>query len=207
MRGVFVFGLVLGGCFAPAPQAGGPCSPQGTCPSPFDCVEGFCQQPGTMQGDGALPEAPLDDAATPDAPFVDATIVDGMLVCPTGFTSNAFGSCHRSFNNNMEWPQAEAMCESFGAHLAVIETQAEAMSLPGPAWVGISDRVTEGTFRSVTGPVIAFTFWASGEPSGGNQSCVHTSGVNDARWRDGPCTFPFGFVCEYDGTPADPTAF
>src|SRR5260221_14794294 len=61
-------GLVLGalaGCFHPSPPQGAACSTGGDCPSPLQCIAGFCSSGGSgidapgsgggdaIQGDGA----------------------------------------------------------------------------------------------------------------------------------------------------------
>lgn len=209
MRGAAFACAVLVGCYAPTPPAGIACSPSGACPLPYRCVAGVCAAPGDVP-DGAIADAATGDAAADGAPLdapADAGTPDGALVCPPSFTLHASGSCHRGFDTDASWLDAEAQCEALGAHLVVVETMAEASSLPAPIWIGVSDRVTEGTYRAVTGATITFTYFDNGEPSGGSQDCIHTSGGNNKRWKDGPCDFPFPFVCEYDGVPADPSAY
>lgn len=187
-------GWLLGGCYAPTPSPGAQCSPQGLCPEPLQCIAGTCQVAGTNSPADAPP--PVDGRA-PDAP----------LVCPADFTQTPFGSCQRAVNFAKPWLDAEQSCELEGAHLIVVDSAAEAASLPSPAWIGISDRVTEGTYRAVTGPVITFRNFGVGQPSGGTISnCIHVADATKT-WADGPCSFPFPYVCEYDGVPADHTAY
>ena len=67
--------------------------------------------------------------------------------------------------------------------------------------------MTEGTYRAVTGPVITFRNFGPGEPSGSTiYNCIHVADARKA-WADGPCDFPFPYVCEYDGRRADATAY
>lgn len=59
MMRAFAFGAVLAaGCYQPAPQAGGPCSDRGTCPTPLACVAGSCVDPSTAPADAAIDACP-----------------------------------------------------------------------------------------------------------------------------------------------------
>ena len=176
---------LLAACYAPSPPGGAPCSPSARCPEPLACIAGVCR----------ADESPADGSPGDGGP-------DAALVCPSNFTRTSFGACHLTSNMARTWPEAEADCEQRGGHLVVPDHAAEATSLPTPAWIGISDRVVEGSFRTVTGLPLAFQYWDAGEPSGGIFHCVHTGGF--ARWQLGPCEFPFPYVCEYDGRPAVP---
>jgi hypothetical protein len=181
---------LLAACFSPEPPAGAPCAAQQRCPASLACIAGVCQPPGPT-GDG-----PAGDGALGP---------DGALVCPAGFTKMASGACHLDVFDPLTWPEAELGCEQRGAHLVVPGDVAEAMELAAPRWIGVTDRIVEGTFRAVTGEIAAFTFWDIGEPSGVLTSCAHTG--FDGRWSAGPCEFPFPYACEYDGRPVARDAF
>ncbi len=173
---------LLAACFSPDPPAGSPCVGDERCPAPQACIGGFCRAPG-----------PTGDAAPP-------------VSCPTGFVRMPSGACHLEVIASAEWPEAELDCEQRGGHLAVPSSATEALELRDPRWIGITDRVSEGAFRAVTGAIVSFTFWGVGEPFGGDPvDCVHTG--FGSRWHEGPCTFPFAYVCEYDGLPAVPGAY
>ena len=142
-------------------------------------------------------------------------VADASGLCPSGYTS-ASGSCYRSVLDTMiTWLEAEADCESdaFGAHLVVIDNDAErelvyAMipaALDDPH-VGASDLVSEGTFVTVTGQAL-FPAWAVGEPDG-DQDCIKLTRVGTSGWlKDSDCAGVEEYVCEYDGTPVDPAAY
>jgi hypothetical protein len=176
---------LLAACFSPEPQPGGPCAAQERCPSPLACIAGICRPPGPP-GDG--PAGP-----------------DGALQCPSPFEKTLSGACHLEVLGPAPWPVAELDCEQRGGHLVVPDSVLEATQLGDPRWIGVSDRIVEGAFRAVTGPIVAFSFWDTGEPSGGPTNCAHTG--SGSLWHDGPCDFPFPYVCEYDGLPAAPSAF
>lgn len=174
--------VLLAACFSPAPPPGAPCEVDERCPSPFACIDGVCREPAGPTTDGGVP-----------------------VQCPAAFVRMPSGSCHLDIFEPTEWPAAELDCEQRGGHLAVPDGPAEAAELRNPRWIGISDRVSESTYRAVTGAIISFANWETGQPSGSFMNCVHTG--SQARWQDGPCEFPFSYVCEYDGLPADPGAY
>ncbi len=191
---------LLAACFSPEPPAGAPCAAEQRCPSPLACIAGTCQMPGTP-GDGPAGDGPAGDGPASDGP----TTPDGApLQCPAAFTRTASGACHLDVASPAPWLDAELDCEQRGGHLVVPGSAAEAMELRNPRWIGVTDRITEGTFRAVTGATISFSYWGIGEP-GGLPDCAHTG--FQARWHAGPSDFQFPYVCEYDGLPAVPGAY
>jgi hypothetical protein len=171
---------LLAACFSPEPPSGAGCTVEEQCPAPLSCIDGVCQLPGPPP---------------PDAP----------IQCPSGFTAMPSGSCHAEGGALSTWLGAELDCELRGGHLVIPDSPAEAMEIRNPRWIGVTDRVEEGTYRTVTGAIVSFTFWGAAEPNGGLSNCVHTG--LQGRWQDGPCEFPFSFVCEHDGLPAAPDAY
>lgn len=186
---------LLAACYAPSPPSGAPCSPTQRCPEPLACIAGVCR----------TGEPPADGAPTGDGPPPGDAGPDAALICPTGFTKTPFGACHFVNNMPVSWLEAELDCEQRGGHLVVPSNLTEATALPIPVWIGISDRAVEGTFRTVTGSLLAFQFWGVGEPINGPPDCVAIGGM--ARWHVGPCEFSLPYACEYDGLPAVPSAF
>lgn len=175
---------LLAACYAPEPPSGAPCSPTLRCPEPLACIDGACRTTGPGADGG------------PDVP----------LTCPSGFTKKSFGACHLVVQSPDDWFAAELDCQSRGAHLVVPNDMTEATALPDPAWIGISDRIVEDIFISVTGRLITFENWGFGEPSGGEfANCAHTA--FQSTWATGPCDILFPYVCEYDGLPAIPGTF
>jgi hypothetical protein len=79
--------LVLAGCYAPAPQAGTPCSALGDCPTPLQCDRGVCVAvPGGGDAaidtgdapDGALIDAPPACSTPPSGPWSSAIMIDEL---------------------------------------------------------------------------------------------------------------------------------
>ncbi|MFK7979881.1 MAG: HYR domain-containing protein, partial [Saprospiraceae bacterium] len=74
------------------------------------------------------------------------------------------------------WATAKATCESQGGHLAVINSAAENQMLSAflkdqSAYIGLSDREQEGTFKWCNNDPVTYTNWYPGQPDnyGGNQ--------------------------------------
>ena len=112
----------------------------------------------------------------------------------------------------MDWLAAEAMCEAdgVGMHLAVIETAAEAdavgqFALDRNVWIGVSDRVTAGTWLRVIGSSETNLPWAASNPQGTGQ-CVewHTQQKN---YTNELCTTLVSPICECDGIAANSTTY
>jgi hypothetical protein len=155
--------------------------------------------------DGPATDAPVDP---PDARPPDALV----LTCPTGYAKlNATGTCFRFFPNATQWAQAENNCEQVGAHLAVVESAVEDQALQQAydltffVWLGLTDVVQEGTYRWANGGTLmgsSYTNWQPGEPTN-QDGAVY----NQNQWRMVPISSVYPALCEYDGIPADPTAF
>lgn len=156
----------------------------------------------------------LVDAPPIDAPPIDGT-VDAGPGCPASYAAVAGQtSRYRAITAAASWSAAQTDCadDGVGTHLVVIDDAAENLVVDGltgasVAWIGFSDRITEGTFRAVTGPTVTFTAWGADNPNGGAvQDCVAIY-MGDL-WGDGDCVYPMpGYVCECDGVASDSTAF
>ena len=77
---------------------------------------------------------------------------------------------------NFTWQEAKADAEAKGGRLAVLDTQEKIdaansfLSSVGSwpsLWLGLSNEVTEGDWRWITGEAITAHNWKSGEPNGG----------------------------------------
>lgn len=135
------------------------------------------------------------------------------------------------------WTKALTDAESkdiFGlkGYLATITTTGENNFIldrvSGTAWIGASDRATEGDWRWVTGPEAAqnggagrrltdgFTNWAPGEPNNsGDEDYAHMMDWSNpaGQWNDLPIGgtggqyTPTGYIVEYGGQAGDPDVF
>lgn len=125
------------------------------------------------------------------------------------------GHSYYLFDIGGTWEAAENYCQSLGGHLATITTQEENDALynyicslgVGSAYIGLTDNVQEGVWMWVTGEVLEYTNWHSGEPNndyGGEKYAMFYDRYTDGTWNDGD----FGvntqgrataFLCEWDG--------
>ena len=170
---------------------------------------GDAQDEDSISEDAArLVDAPPDvappDMAPPDMAPVDAppTVCPGSYSLVSGQTNP-----YRLAMTPTDWVSAEAACaaDGPGIHLIVMNDSGEHLALTTftsqSIWMGTSDRITEGTFLSVTGGVTPFLPWAGGEPS--VDDCVY---LNLSAYT-GMCTMSRKYVCECDGLPPDPSTF
>lgn len=146
-------------------------------------------------------------------------------VCPAAYatTLQSTSSLYRFVATNTTWPSAAADCsdDAEGAtHLVVVDTDQERADIVAVSasdlWIGLSDRVAEGTFLWVTdqGPGLPSSGapWSPTQPDDqlGEQDCVRiigaTSSGTPTLYDDVGCESMLrDFVCECDGVAQDPT--
>jgi len=91
----------------------------------------------------------------------------------------------------------------------VIDSAAELAGLAPLAngmttWIGTTDRVLEGTWRQVTGPVAMVLPWAVGSGMTGGEDCVADPVANE--FADTSCQASKARICECDGIAVDPSS-
>ncbi|MDY0002657.1 MAG: FG-GAP-like repeat-containing protein [Polyangia bacterium] len=104
----------------------------------------------------------------------------------------------------LPYEEAQAFCWSRGADLVVIGSAEEDEFLESmvaeTAWIGLDDRLTEGTFEWVDGSSLVYESWAEGEPnnSGDIEDCAGIRVLDGAvlGWNDFACDLPYSFICE-----------
>lgn len=106
----------------------------------------------------------------------------------------------------IERTAAAAQCEALGASLLVIDDADELGFLisslaPGRYWMGVSDQVEEGVFRTDAGDAAPFSQWGPDQPddAGGNEDCVELIATDPQNpyFNDLPCAgYTQGYVCE-----------
>lgn len=97
-------------------------------------------------------------------------------------------------------------CQSLGAEPILINTAAEnrwawraAVERSGERFlIGLTDRVTEGTFLWWNASVPTFTAWNTNEPNdyGTGEDCTEFWPGNQPLWNDTLCDRPVGMICE-----------
>ncbi|MFK7981962.1 MAG: SdrD B-like domain-containing protein, partial [Saprospiraceae bacterium] len=107
-----------------------------------------------------------------------------------------------SAENNHTWLEARDKAIAAGGNLAVVCSQAENDFLQNGlmadyAWIGYSDRVSEGNFKWVTGENCGFTNWSQGEPnnSDGNEDFTRLL-KSTGKWTDRSPSFKAEFIME-----------
>lgn len=95
--------------------------------------------------------------------------------------------------NQLTWTQAAAQAVANGGHLAVVPNAAvnnflQANNSGLQAYIGLTDEITEGSFRWVDGSPLTYTNWNPGEPNnaGGGNGEDYVVMFNTGRWNDGP---------------------
>lgn len=148
------------------------------------------------------PTAPPDSSPTNDAapPPDAAPCVEGDARIVGGTT----GSCYIYVATPTTWLEAKAACEALGAHLVVSTSPSENSdftSLVGQldAWTGGNDIGQEAVWVWLTGELMAYTNWRSGEPNDSGtdgEDCLVIEGDNAGLWDDRPCAAAYGYICE-----------
>jgi hypothetical protein len=154
-------------------------------------LDGECVMGGSDGG-------PSDGSQAPNCP--SNYLVVGSL--PGGYRYSSTGAM---------WLAAEADCEDDGAgsHLASIDSAGENTTIQSQLvptarfWMGLTDRVNEGTYRTVTNVVQTYLPWESGEP-GSEDDCIT---AKTGQFADEDCTDVRPYLCECDGVAAVPASY
>ncbi len=205
--------MALVGCDFPSRSDAYACATTADCDSARVCDQGYCvvgagggmdgsQTDGTIiPGDGPnlMTDSPPD--ADPFVAIASQCVAQGyaLVAGPAGY--------YRPVTTSATWLNAQADCASDVAgatHLIVLSTPAESMyMLSRLGWIGLSDRITEGTFVTVTAETGDQRPFSSGQPDNGNgnEDCVQmkTEGLDDDQ-----CGNLHRYVCECDGRMSTP---
>jgi len=120
----------------------------------------------------------------------------------TGFTNqqNYNGHSYYRSTGTAIWTTARTNCSNMGGHLVTITSAAEQTfiyNLWPSGWIGLTDEVTEGTWKWVTGEAYSYSNWNSGEPNNaGNEDYVQF--VSNGRWNDLPNNQALPYVLEFE---------
>ena len=120
----------------------------------------------------------------------------------TGFTNqqNYNGHSYYRSTGTAFWTTAKSNCIAMGGHLVTVTTSGENSFIFGiwpSGWIGLTDEVTEGTWRWVTGETYSYTSWNPGEPNNaGNEDYVQF--VGGGKWNDLPNNYSLPYVLEFE---------
>jgi hypothetical protein len=172
-----------------------------------------------LLGFEGLAEPAPTDGRDPDSQITSDGPVDGATdpVCPASYTKVGTSSYRYVSNQAIPWLSAEDACvlDGTNTHLIVLDDDAERttvqMVIDKNVWIGLSDRVTEGTFVPVTDqqtnyPPELGPPWAAGQPdnAGPNENCVQLLETT-GELEDVACGNGRAYICECDGFPEDPS--
>jgi hypothetical protein len=120
----------------------------------------------------------------------------------TGFTSqqNYNGHSYYRSTGSAFWTDARTACSNMGGYLVTVTTAAEnnfIYNLWPSGWIGLTDEVTEGVWKWVTGEPYSYSSWNPGEPNNaGNEDYIQFVGAG--RWNDLPNNQSLPYVIEFD---------
>uniref|UniRef100_A0A2C9KE90 Macrophage mannose receptor 1-like n=1 Tax=Biomphalaria glabrata TaxID=6526 RepID=A0A2C9KE90_BIOGL len=116
------------------------------------------------------------------------------------------GLCYRYFTDKKTWFEAQARCETFGGNLTSIHNSATQQFVISstvlqwrslPAWIGLSDAVSESNFQWIDGSSLNFSNWKYGEPNNSTvfEDCVELVQYSGGQWNDNHCYVVQPFFC------------
>ena len=120
----------------------------------------------------------------------------------TGFTSqqNYNGHSYYRSTGTAFWTDARTACANMGGYLVTVTSAAEnnfLFNLWPSGWIGLTDEVSEGIWRWVTGEAYSYTSWNPGEPNNaGNEDYIQF--VGGGKWNDLPNNVSLPYVIEFD---------
>ncbi|XP_038840873.1 CD209 antigen-like protein E [Salvelinus namaycush] len=105
------------------------------------------------------------------------------------------------------WEESRQDCLKRGADLVIINSREEQtflFNLHMRAWIGLTDSVTEGTWKWVDGTPLTTGYWGTGQPNNGGlfygqEDCVEIYyGQDDPlkTWNDDKCGTNHNWICE-----------
>uniref|UniRef100_A0A3P9MCG5 C-type lectin domain-containing protein n=1 Tax=Oryzias latipes TaxID=8090 RepID=A0A3P9MCG5_ORYLA len=133
--------------------------------------------------------------------------VPGKTGCPAEWTR--FGSsCYFFSAESKSWDEAREFCRAREADLMVINTNDEKTFLVAfrdkPVWIGLTDKVQEGTWKWVDGSPLTL-FWGKNQPSDGGGKIHGEEDCAEIRetlgyWNDLACGTSLRWICEKEAT-------
>ncbi|XP_029599503.1 C-type lectin domain family 4 member E-like isoform X1 [Salmo trutta] len=125
-------------------------------------------------------------------------------VCPQGWKKLG-SSCYYVSTESKSWEESRQDCRNRGADLVVINSQEKQTLVnwlcgrKNYVWIGLTDSVTEGTWKWVDDTPLTTKYWNSGEPNGGRaENCVYfySWSSDKGEWWDYDCSYKYRWICE-----------
>ena len=135
-------------------------------------------------------------------PGVTVNLYKRVTPVITGFTNqqNYNGHSYYRSTGTAIWSAAKAACNNMGGHLVTVTSSAEnnfIFNLWPSGWIGLTDEVTEGQWRWVTGENYSYSSWNSGEPNNSNNE-DYVQFVGAGKWNDLPNNQSLPYVLEFE---------
>ncbi|XP_036790035.1 C-type lectin domain family 4 member M-like [Oncorhynchus mykiss] len=125
-------------------------------------------------------------------------------VCPRGWKK--LGSrCYYVSTEKKSWEESRQDCRYRGADLVVIKNQEQQTfvnwlcGVKNYVWIGLTDSVSEGTWKWVDYTTLTTKYWNSKEPNGGRaENCVYfySWSSDTGAWWDYDCSYQYRWICE-----------
>uniref|UniRef100_A0A8C9JD59 C-type lectin domain-containing protein n=1 Tax=Panthera tigris altaica TaxID=74533 RepID=A0A8C9JD59_PANTA len=169
--------------------------PKGEKGEPGQGLRGLQGPPGKM--------GPPGNTGPPGAPGIKGTKGDRGDNSVQAFSSGKTPGKKFYVTNGERMPfsKVKAQCAELQATVATPKNAEENKAIQdmagSPAFLGITDEVTEGRFMYVTGGRLAYSNWKRDEPNdhGSGEDCVIL--LQDGLWNDISCSSSFLAVCEF----------
>ncbi|XP_055780242.1 CD209 antigen-like protein E [Salvelinus fontinalis] len=128
--------------------------------------------------------------------------IDKYVKCPQDWIRSSC-SCYYISPDEKTWDDSRKDCQARGANLVIIDSREEQALIKAfnkKAWLGLTDREVEGTWRWVDGTPLTTSYWKKGEPNDlqGEDCALVDNTQKDpvVAWNDVPCNHKNGLICE-----------
>ena len=124
------------------------------------------------------------------------------LLPPRDYPLHDDGYSYKIYHVGKSWDEAQAICQSEGAHLPVIRDERMRNFvhnlMPAGTWIGLTDQLKPGQWLTWDGKEAPFLYWRQGEPNEdrGREDCCLV-GVDNVM-NDAPCHAEAPFVCQIE---------
>uniref|UniRef100_A0A4W5MRV4 C-type lectin domain-containing protein n=1 Tax=Hucho hucho TaxID=62062 RepID=A0A4W5MRV4_9TELE len=129
--------------------------------------------------------------------FINRRLTNCKQSCPEGWQKFE-SSCYFLSTETKTWKESREDCLERGADLVIINRDKEQR-----AWIGLTDSVTEGTWRWVDDtPLTTPRYWNDNQPDSGDPSgeedCaeIHKDWIPLKAWNDMSCGNKLNWICE-----------
>ncbi|MBE9032078.1 hypothetical protein IQ266_20270 [filamentous cyanobacterium LEGE 11480] len=161
----------------------------------FNCVfTGNTVRGGTNNGQGVAANIFSRGGKVRSNNIYKAETIYGIDQSPIPFPANYYesGDFIYSLSASGTWQQAQAQAQSLGGNLVEINNSTESSWLTRTFggqeqfWIGLTDEVTEGEFKWISGATQNFTNWYQGEPNNtsGNENYAVINFKSRGKWND-----------------------